>query len=806
MDEIIGSINDPGVTAAPANEPAPASVIPDSGIIGSVHDIDPSHIETEEEHFGSPGQQIAAGLEGVAQGAIGALAPALEESAGITTGENIRAREKAHPVTHGVGEALGFVGSLAGGLGEASLAGQVGNIGEHVAAILPETVSKIAATGIKTGAEMAALAASSELSKMVEADPNQTLGSAAINVGLSGLIGGAGGVVIGSVSPLWQKAKNIIGVEKIASDFMAETKAIQEAGDPIVSATNELKGRINEADNLWKTMSESKPEVLARAMPEATPENAAKIDGQIQEISGHMEKALRSASESVKTRNAVPYLAEDFNAFQQAVSNPNATFADKFVATNKLKTTLEGYAKWGMTEEGTAKAALGRNLSNIIRPALEDTKVWGAAGDVQRVTNEAISDMIAATKDFRSQVTSKTLGEADIAPEKVQTLLNQTNAGKISRKANAVGNFLDATQKYADAINEVHLDNGLEAPLTSKLNPTPVLDRALNTPLTPGVEFARWANKRGAASLANALGESGASVVGGGLGALVGHPLAGAWLGEKALSPIFSALAKPLAETAIDSAAAKGAVDYLGSAFRGQKILDDSVSNLFTKGNEVIAKELIPDQESRMRLQKSLDYASNPSNALNVGGSIGHYLPGHATAAAEATAQATNYLSSLKPTQPALSPLDATPPVDKTAQAKYNRALDVAQQPLMVLKHVKDGTLLPQDVQTLRTIYPGLHDAMIKKITDGIIQKKTGDFHMPYSQRVSLNLLLGGNPLDSTMTSQSMQAIMHSSINQQMQQQQPKEKGKASGSTLSQINKVNDLYKTPLEARASNRR
>jgi len=878
MSQIIGSVNDPGITSTPPTVgSAPMPTLPD-GIIGSVGD---AGIQTQEEHFGTTGEQIKAGLEGVAQGVIGPLAPAIERGFGVDP-QDINARAAANPVTHGLGEAAGFVGSALTGVGEAGL---IANVGEHAASLLPEAtgaVAKLVSTGVKTGAEMAALQTSDELSKVVTQDPNQTVQSAAINIGLSGILGGAGGAVLGSVGQLWNKTANKLGVEKLANDFMGETQAIRNAGaDPVATTTAELQGRMDAADAMRTTLSETKPEVLAQAMPEVTAQNTAKIDEQISSVVKSIDSKIKSITESndpyLKSaisklefhkqqlldatdegfnrsrpveispeipkvaqeevratpirfdenpaRRAFPWLSEkdapptlvrgEEQAVQSRMLNANpqeavrytplqrntVSYVQKFKALDDLKSDLQGLVNYARnSSEDTALGGVAKDFAAKIRTGLEDRKVWGAAGDVQRVTNEATSNLIKATKDFRGQVTTNTMGENQIDPAKVQTLLNQTNAGKISRKANVVGNYLDATQKQADAINQVHLDNGLEAPLSSKLNPTPTLDHALNTPITPGVTLARWANRNGSSVLANAAGETGAGLVGGGLGALVGHPLVGAWMGEKVLSPIFSALAKPLAENAVNATAAKASVDYLGQVIKGTRALSTATSNLLKPGVQVLAKDLIPDQESRDRLQKSLDNVQNPQNMIQVGGQIGHYLPQHATAAASVAAVASQYLNSLKPKQPVQNGFDTPPPIDKAQQAKYNRQLDIAQQPLMVLQHVKNATLLPQDVQTLHTIYPNLHSQMVSQISNELIKAKTDGVLIPYSQRVSLSMLLG-TPIGSTMTPQSMQAIMRSSMTQQAQQQnQPGKEKPATGVALKQINKTNSLYATNLES------
>lgn len=800
-------------------DPSQVSTAPPTSPHGGVNifNVPPDQIQSEsdynDEKYGTVGQQALTVAEGAGKGLVGPLATAAE--AGLTklgvkglTPQDQAARESTNPVEHTLSEAGGFGAGLVADAGIAPLVTGAGELAAKATGLGLDgagAVSKIAASGVKTGAEMAALQTSDEVSKAINQDPGQTLGTAATQIGLSGIIGGAGGAVLGSVAPLWKTTANKLGVEKLASDFMGETQFLHDNPDMVQGATNELSSRMAEADNMRTAMSETKPEVLMKAMPEVTEKSTAKIDTQIQEISDKLTSKIEKAAESVKTKSAVPYIAEDLNAWQDAVSNPNASFADKFSATNKLKQNLEGYAKWGLTEEGSAKAALGRDLSNFIRPALEDTKVWGAAGDVQRITNKATSAVIDANKDLLGKVTSKLMGDREIDPNKLQTFFNQAEKGKAGLKANVIRNYLDHTQDLADAINKVHLDNGLEMPLASKLNPTPVLDHSLNTPMSAGRSLAQTLHHKGASMLSNAVGDT----IGGGLGSvaglLVGHPLAGAWAGEKVLSPTISALAKPFAEKAVDSEGMKATFDYVANAVKGTKTLNDATKNVFKAGAEVIPKNLIPDESSRKKLQKSLDHITqSPDNAMQVGGKVAHYLPDHASAAASTASIAQNYLNSLKPRQPLASPLDTEPPIDKMAEAKYNRALDVAQQPLMVLHYAKEGILLPQDVQTLNTIYPQLHSKIISSLTQELIQAKTDGVTIPYDRKQSMSLLLG-TPVDSTMTPAAAQAVIASvktgpSQTQQAPQSDQKSH-KTSQATLSQMNKVNQLAATPQQAR-----
>jgi hypothetical protein len=273
--------------------------------------------------------------------------------------------------------------------------------------------------------------------------------------------------------------------------------------------------------------------------------------------------------------------------------------------------------------------------------------------------------------------------------------------------------------------------------------------------------------------------------------------LAGAYAAEKILGPVFSNLAKPFAENAVDSEAAKAAVDYLANAVRGEFVMNQAVRGLFQTA-EIIPKSLMPTEASRTKLQTALDQMHSPQVAMNVGAGLAHYMPDHSTTAAAVAAQASSYLNSIRPRSQPASPFDALPPLDKAQTARYDRALDIAQQPLMVLQFAKEGTLTPQDVKTIRSVYPGFHSAVVSKINNELIARHAAGERVPYSQRIALSQLTGA-PLDATMIPQRMHGIMLSQSPAQPQQQGgPK---KASNVELKQINKVNEQYATGPQAR-----
>jgi hypothetical protein len=799
-------IPDGAFTPDAAKQRAPAQMAS-----GDPDFIPDQQFQSDDDKYGTLPQQALTGLEGVAKGVLGPVATAGEKflsSQGVPglKPEDQAGRQAANPIVHGGAEAAGFVGSAFTGTGEAALIGELGEgvraasgLGKEGASL----ISKIAAGGIQTGSEMAALQAGDEASKAINEDPSQSLGTAAINVGLSGIMGGAGGAVIGAVSPLWKASMEKMGVPKLIDDAKAQynfRRSLPNGGDVPSAVTEELGTRLGEVDNLRSQMSNLKGSSLARAMPEATEENAAKIDSQIQDISNKMATHIEKASDNAYLKGAVPKLAQDFQDFLEIATKPDATFQEKFSAIDDLKRALQDKSNYSLTAEDSALGKFTKGIARDLRLALEDNKVWGDAADVQAKVNAAIKASIDAEKDAASKFTAKSSLEGGrvVDPNKVTSLINQTLKGKAGLKTDIMGNYLEKTQELADTINKIHADAGLEAPI--RLSPTPALDHTLGR-ASAGTNLGNWLFEKGLASVA---GHTAAEATGAGLGSLLGHPVIGAIAGEKLLGPAFTSIAKPLLENASHSEALKTSLDYVVNVMRGQKALTQAAENFFKAGAEIVPKQLMPTVASREKAEKSLEYASNPDNISKVGGSVGHYMPDHATAIGITAASAKAYFDQLKPRQVQTSPLDKPSPIDKFKQAQYNRQLDIAQQPLLALKYAKQGTLQPQDVKTLNTLYPGLVKKMASESYEQMIKTTAEGKHIPYKQRVSLSLLMG-QPLDSTMTPPVMQAVMMANAPKGPPAPPAGKTKKVSQSTSKTMERTNKLYATPNQARESDK-
>lgn len=240
----------------------------------------------------------------------------------------------------------------------------------------------------------------------------------------------------------------------------------------------------------------------------------------------------------------------------------------------------------------------------------------------------------------------------------------------------------------------------------------------------------------------------------------------------------------------------KPSEDFLDHSRRGRKGLRAHVDLHFNPKHEhpQVKKEGISSLKNHL---ESIN--QNPAQLLELGSLPGN--PDHSAALGAKAALVSNYFESLKPKQSLPGPLDDMTPTDKMAEKNYNRQLGLAEHPLSILTKVRDGTVLPTDIQTLQTLYPDLTQSIQNKAFESLVNAKSSGTKISYKHKMGLSMLLG-QPLDSTMTQASMQAIMHANAGAQTESQGLPNKAPRSGATEATqrtIAKVDDLYKTSLE-------
>lgn len=739
-------------------------------------------LQDDADAYTTPVEKLKTAAEGVAKGIAGPLATGAE-TALFGNADEQRLRAENNPWTHGISEVAGFVApalasagasaaARAGVSGAAEAASAVAKAAEFSQAGLLEKLggtaagalrlggkeagllSKIGAKTVSEAVQMAGLQAGDEVSKLIQSDPNQTAETAIGNIGLAGVLGGGVGAALGTVSPLW---KVTVGdkAAQLIEDFKGRMKFNADVPDPVKAVTDELgthyTGAKSVADEVYGPTG-----LKSQAIEASIPDMHSGITEQSQKLANKLEESIQTMQEKPNSypERLVSKAQGDFEAYQKAIQDPSATPSTIFNATQDLKQTMQGYAKYEKfvkpVDEAYDFVRDSKGLASNLREALEDTDVWGKAADTQKTINKAFTEYLPALKDFEKKFTVEVGGEKQIDPGKIQTYMNQIGKPNAEIKQDMLKNYLDASEKYKKVIGDVHASLGAENPIQpSSLSVT----RGTLDEVTPGARLADYYAKHGIYHLA---GEALGTGTGAAVGHVLGHGAMGALVGEKALAPFFKsvlpALMKPFESATANSSAVKAAIDYGLAAAKGDTVINKAAKGIFQDATDNVI-DMHPSEGDRSKLDKALKAAQSApmSSTSQVAGSIGHFLPDHATAIGQVSGNAIQYLNSIRPDTTPKNPLDPKIPPSPQQKYAYNRALDLANKPLLAVSSMAKGQLTPVDVLTVRTLYPNWYARTSAALTSAMMNHVTKGNSVSYPMKQQLSLFLG-QPLDSTMT------------------------------------------------------
>jgi hypothetical protein len=742
----------------------------------------------QQKQYGSTGQAAIAGLEGAGRGVVGPLAPMAEKALGVSE-EGIRGRKSANPLAAGAGETAGLIGGALTGVGEGALlegAGKaVGSLVEH----------KIGSAAIKAAAEGALYQSGDEMSKAVLQDPNQSVGSAVASIGLSGLLGGTLGAISGSVSPLWQatvgkKLGAALGDVAEKSGGIEGQEAAQSVGiDPFTQKPFE-----GSAPSAPKSRSNIDPFTKE---PTKTPPIKKELEGNplIQKEAAQYQESIGLPKESLPKIKVSPATGKQIAAAYEAMKHDPNNPAVKSAYDALIKETLDQYQlvkKMGIIPEfiphgapnpypGGSKDVLsdikkghlwvfptespeGANFGSgedkfAGNPLLQKTNEY--VGDKQLVANDVfriVHDIFGHAKEGNSfgptgeenawrahvkmyspqaarAMTTETRGQnswVNFGPKGEANRANPANTHYADQKTGLLPEWIS---KVPDREQSVISSS---APYKSTSQVAPGLQSTLKTSISDnalGLLLAATGHGNAAVltTLANMLRKPGMEAI-------------------KRASLKFLGTAKPISAEGFSAMA-----DMLGAAGRGTELADKATKAVFS-GSRVLESSEMPSKDDVKHLDETLKHLEeNPGALLGKPDHLGHYLPDHSTAVAALATNAQTYLNSLRPRADKQAPLDSDPEISKAQSQPFQRALMIAQQPLLVLQHLKNGTLVPQDVQTIERLYPALYKSLAGKLTDAMIEHTAQGKAVNYHTRQALSLF-AGHALDSTLTPQAIQA------------------------------------------------
>lgn len=870
-----------------------------------------------EEKYGGAGQQAIAGVEGAASGVLGPLAPMAEKAFGVPE-EDIRGRAEVNPITHGVGQGVGLVGSTLGGMGLGSVMGAAGKGAAALTGLgeLAPTASlgfKVGQAAVTQAAEMAVLQGSDEASKMILNDPDASAQSAMANIGLAGALGGAGGAFMsGVVSPLWkatagphveellsgltnhlngtssvlpeavQAAEKTLGVEvppvmrtgmsgssPTATEWfntLRETqnpevlKSIEElhknASNSVakslgVSAEDAAHYSDNEAGHelldTFKKEYNEKYEPLAKQMKErdevastiAVPDTASRDQygrmiekgmnavgtdspyyklyedygqrvmaqgtiGKLDKLTSEIGNRARSITTDLNEKNALRDIGEQIQAFKEAQIARQARGLEKAGVGGAKQV---GADLLNQRAEANRNYAEFAGMSRDLLDHLGMGKFSGAGGLEKKLTDSVSAEQLLKRFSPRGNVDSIPFLEQHF-PETLAKVKNNETKQLIKPALLSAKGENEIDVKKLNSIIDKHLAGQPE--YLKFAVPQEAIDKAKAAetllgaiPAFKSSGTAGWQTKVfkhiPASAMAAVAGLTGHSP---GYGFLAGE--IAQRLGKDAPEAIKLGLLKFVgSDQPIKAEGFKAMVEFMHNSIKGQNMLAKATSAVLKGGTQVLTTSQIPNSSDREKLDKTIvKMQDNPDKMIQMlQGDTGHYLPNHQQALATAATQSIQYLQALKPHPQQLSPLDR--PIEPTPaqEARYNRALDIAINPAVVMQHVKDGTLQPTDLMDLHNLYPSLYQTMSAQLTAKMSHGISEEDPIPYHTRIGISLFLG-QPLDSSMTPGS---IMAAQPKPQMPPPQGPQGGKKPSKSTNSLNKNAKSYQTPGQAAESDR-
>lgn len=275
----------------------------------------------------------------------------------------------------------------------------------------------------------------------------------------------------------------------------------------------------------------------------------------------------------------------------------------------------------------------------------------------------------------------------------------------------------------------------------------------------------------------------------------VGHgsPLVGS-VGQSDLDPIMDRMHGPMMTHEPHPESFRASVDYLHSAMKGRDKIENHIDDLMANGKMREHYDPSARDDLKNHLQGML---VNPEKVLDIGGSLGHYLPSHGVELGAMAGNAMNYLNSIKPMSSQSGPLDPVVPPSKMAERKYNRALDIANNPLSVVYLAKTGTIQSQDMQMIANIYPKLAQTIVQRATDHLIE---GGNKLTRAQKRGLSSLVGA-PINFSETPLGIQAIMKANQGPQIQRDANGKAKKPAKMAVEQAEKQERMIATDSQAR-----
>lgn len=542
--------------------------------------------------------------------------------------------------------------------------------------------------------------------------------------------------------------------QKIITDPQARVgiaKNLAKGMQDVVDSTNSVMRRIN------TELAPQEAEALLQGHTGETTQLAyAKLADEVQGAIGKMraEPELYGQGYARQLEGIRDGILRDV----EVSANPVEAFKRMKVLRQSLDEAIP-YTKdmgaLGISERNALKVM--KDIRGKVKGALTDEAVFGQAAARQSALDDAQREWFALTKrggDFNTKFMRKEMGAGGVSyslkPTKLNTWLNQMADARGQDFADTWGRTMDAARKLVDEAEKSH-----------HAAPTSVFDRkGLEAILKKSEEMT--ADARQAAAVTQVKNQLDPRMSWGsmpissmpGMVEKAAHML----LPGALTSTVKGTLS--LATSVPKSLAALSMLERVGKSV-GKRI--DSGVEAMMRGaragrptGSALAAGAVHSVEQK--ITRVSDLAQNPATLQDAltrqTDAIHEHAPDTSNAMQVASARGVSFLQSKLPKQPPPTPLGKRPPLPEHEKWAFARYYDAVDRPTSILDHAAQGTLLPMDVEAVRTVFPQLYAEMQKATLDKLTSHKEP---LPYRSSLMVSMIMGQD-MDGTLGQKAIEA------------------------------------------------
>lgn len=815
-----------------------------------------AEVRNQKTYGEGVGNQIESALLGAGEGATFGLSTLALTKGAKYLGfddptEAIKQIEERNPISHGVGEVGGILGSSL--LPGAGLVGSVSKLGNAIS----EGTANIAGKGLAALTDIAPNAqkvlnfasqvGSKAMGSAVEGalyggignsiteaalgDPDLNAEKIMSNFGYGALIGGRlGGSFKASelaIPKAWNGAKTALGKlyelsvgnpgeepgilskafaktssaisGKSADDILTGIKnrasvetnpeALNKLGSQLTDNLGELRSQVR--TTLDKTIEDIHPHEISNLLDGIPLEKTAFAGDQ---AASFMQNSIAKmiADPTTYPKASITEMQQFLDGFLDDMTKQTGgieTSTDLFNSLNGLKSHVEGL-KLGNVDA----ASEFHDVSNSIGKLLNDSDVWGSAAARQSSLSSAQKSFERTQEQFDKLFVSKVTDQID--PDKVHSYLSNMQSPANSIRGTVLKNYFNESQNVLGEIQKSY-----ENAPNSSINPKMINDL-----------LAKQSDIMSDVANTTAASEAQTALKTGHESALSHIAELGAWVNMPGLIPVIYAgkmLANP--GMAISRLAHMESVvnKVTNSIEKGTKGIFSAASSGLDATEGLISQKLSYEKlaADHMKFSEQLNNTiGNPEGFLNRVTDATHPIyqaaPNTATALNMTAARAANFLQSkLPPSDTPTGPFEQKQKPSQAEISMFDRYRNVVENPLDIMNQVKNDSITPQAIEAVSTVYPRLYDKIKGSVMEHIASM-TDPSEIPYQTKLSLSMLMG-EPLDKSMRTDNIAtnlSLYKAAENEKQAANAPKKKTRTAG--LSKIT-LADRSQTTFQQAAS---